>query len=173
VARVVTDTRFAELFVRHAVALRRTAYLLCGDWHRAEDLTQTAFAKCFAAWGRLREPAAAEAYLRSTLMHAFLDDNKRGWRREHVTADLPERPTPATDTDSRMVLLSALAKVPARQRACIVLRFYDDLSVEDTAEALGCSAGTVKSNTARGIDALRRELGDLTFDLVTTGGDTR
>lgn len=170
---MATDAGFAELFAGRATALRRTAYLLCGDWHRAEDLTQTAFAKCFAAWGRLREPAAAEAYLRATLMHAFLDDNKRGWRREHATADLPERIAPAADSESRMVLLEALAKVPPRQRACLVLRFYDDLSVEDTAETLGCSTGTVKSNTARGLGALRRELGDATRDLVMTGGDTR
>jgi RNA polymerase sigma-70 factor (sigma-E family) len=170
---MVTDAGFAELFTSRAVALRRTAYLLCGDWHRAEDLTQTAFAKCFAAWGRLREPAAAEAYLRSTLMNAFLDDNKRGWRREHATAELPERIAPAADTESRMVVLAALAAVPPRQRACLVLRFYDDLSVEATAEALGCSSGTVKSNTARGLDALHRRLGNPTFDLVTTGGDLR
>ena len=170
---MVSDADLAELFAGRAAALRRTAYVLCGDWHRAEDLTQTAFAKCFAAWGRLREPAAAEAYLRSTLMHAFLDDNKRGWRRERATAELPERMAPATDTESRMVLLSALAKVPPRQRACLVLRFYDDLSVEDTADTLRCSTGTVKSNTARGLDALRRELGSATFDLVMTGGDTR
>jgi RNA polymerase sigma-70 factor (sigma-E family) len=167
---MVTDAGFAELFTSRAVALRRTAYLLCGDWHRAEDLTQTAFAKCFAAWGRLREPAAAEAYLRSTLMNAFLDDNKRGWRREHATAELPERIAPAADTESRMVVLAALAAVPPRQRACLVLRFYDDLSVAEVAAALGCSEGTVKSQTARGLETLQaafaRETND---DLLVSG----
>lgn len=157
---VAADVEFATLFAARGRAVRRTAYLLCGDWHRAEDLTQTSFVKLFAAWPRLRDPAAAEAYLRRTLLRTYLDDNKRGWRRERATATLPE---PAAETDSpddRLVLLAALGRVAPRQRACLVLRFFDDLSVEATAEALGCTTGTVKSNTARGLESLRRLLGD-------------
>jgi RNA polymerase sigma-70 factor (sigma-E family) len=172
---MLTDVEFAAMFSGRATALRRTAYLLCGDWHRAEDLAQTAFAKCYAAWGRLREPAAADAYLRSTLLHAYFDDDKRAWRRrERVTGHLPEAPgTPSDPLEDRMVMLQALAAVPPRQRACLVLRFYDDLSVEETATALDCSVGTVKSNTSRGLDALRRALGDAAPDLVPTGGNSR
>jgi RNA polymerase sigma-70 factor (sigma-E family) len=170
---VVRDAEFAELFAGRARALRRTAFLLCGDWHRAEDLTQTAFAKLYAAWPRLRDPAAAEAYLRLTLTRTFLDDNRRGWRRERATETLPEQPTGGDATDDRIVLMAALAQVSPRQRACVVLRYFDDLSVEDVADALRCSTGTVKSNTARGLDTLRRLLAD--DDLVAPaliGGDT-
>ncbi|MDQ1706019.1 MAG: hypothetical protein QOF18_2385 [Frankiaceae bacterium] len=170
---MVTDADFAALFVGRAAALRRTAYLLCGDWHRAEDLTQTAFAKLFAAWPRLRDPGAAESYLRRTLTHAYLDDSKRLWRREQATATMPEVAGQPSSTDDRIVLLAALAQVPPRQRACLVLRFFDDLSVEATAEVLSCSAGTVKSNTARGLEALRRILGDSVSELASLGGVTR
>jgi RNA polymerase sigma-70 factor (sigma-E family) len=157
---------FASLFAARVRPMRRTAYLMCGDWHRAEDLTQTAFAKLYAAWPRLRDVAAAEAYLRRTLTSTYLDDSKRMWNRERATGELPER-LASYDEDDRLVLLDALAHVPPRQRACVVLRFFDDLSVEDTAAALRCSTGTVKSNTSRGLDALRRILGP---DVVTMGG---
>lgn len=169
---VVSDDGFAELFAARAAALRRTAYLLCGDWHRAEDLAQTAFAKLYAAWPRLRDRGAADAYLRRTLMRTFLDDNKRGWRREYATDAVPERPLHDEWPEERLALLDAMAQVAPRQRACLVLRFYDDLSVESTAELLGCSVGTVKSNTSRGLDTLRALLGD-DIELITTGGEFR
>ena len=169
---MLTDVEFAALFAARATSLRRTAYLLCGDWHRAEDLVQTAFVKCYAALARLREPAAADSYLRSTLLHTYFDDDKRAWRRrERATDELPEPgSTPSDPLEDRLVMLQALAVVAPRQRACLVLRFYDDLSVEETAAALDCSVGTVKSNTSRGLDALRRALGDAAPDLVPTGG---
>jgi RNA polymerase sigma-70 factor (sigma-E family) len=171
---VVRDPEFAALFAARAGAVRRTAFLLCGDWHRAEDLTQTAFAKLYAAWPRLRDPAAAEAYLRLTLTRTFLDDNRRGWRREQATETLPEPATgatPADGPDDRIVLMAALARVSPRQRACVVLRYFDDLSVEDVAEVLRCSTGTVKSNTARGLDTLRRLLADDDVEPALIGGD--
>jgi RNA polymerase sigma-70 factor (sigma-E family) len=170
VSGVVSDAEFVALFAGRAAALRRTAYLLCGDWHRAEDLTQTSFAKLYAAWPRLREAGAAEAYLRRTLTRTFLDDNKRAWRREHVTETMPEPVVAPIDNDDRVVLLAALAQVAPRQRACLVLRFYDDLSVEATADVLNCSVGTVKSNTARGLGTLRRILGDAVPELASLGG---
>lgn len=166
------DAEFASLFATRVRAVRRTAYLMCGDWHRAEDLAQTAFAKLYAAWPRLRNPAAADAYLRQTLTSTYLDDSRRHWHRERATLTLPEEAA-SYDDDDRLVLLAALAQVPARQRACLVLRFFDDLSVEQTAAALQCSAGTVKSNTSRGLDALRRILGDSMPELATTSGALR
>ena len=169
---MVRDLEFAELFAGRARAVRRTAFLLCGDWHRAEDLTQTAFAKLYAAWPRLRDPGAAEAYLRLTLTRTFLDDNRRGWRREQATDVLPEPPVGGDMTDDRLVLMAALARVAPRQRACVVLRYFDDLSVEDVAEVLRCSTGTVKSNTARGLDTLRRLLADDVVAPALIGGDT-
>jgi RNA polymerase sigma-70 factor (sigma-E family) len=155
---VTADADFAALFAGRAAAVRRTAYLLCGDWQQAEDLTQTAFARLYAAWPRLRDPGAAEAYLRRTVVRAHVDETRRPWRREHATADLPESPAAADGADDRVTLLAALARVPRRQRACLVLRYFADCSVAETAAALGCSEGTVKSNTARGLDALRAVL---------------
>lgn len=164
------DADFVALFTARVRAVRRTAYLMCGDWNRAEDLTQTAFTKLYAAWPRLRDAAAAEAYLRRTLLNTCLDDSRRRWRGEESTAEVPERPAHSIDVDDRAMLLRALERVPARQRACLVLRFYDDLSVEATAATLGCSVGTVKSNTSRGLDALRRVLQDAADpDLMNEG----
>lgn len=166
------DAEFAALFAGRAASVRRTAYLLCGHWQLAEDLTQVAFAKLYAAWPRLRETAAAEGYLRRILTRAYVDEFRRPSRRERLTADLPDRAAPQSDmTDERLVLLAALAGVPARQRACLVLRYFDDCSVEETAAALGCSSGTVKSNTARGLAALRRNLAGVLPDLTTAGRD--
>lgn len=163
------DAVFVALYERRARDMRRVAYLLCGDWVLAEDLTQTAFAKLYASWSRLRDPVAAEAFLRTTLTRTYIDASRRAWRREQPTLVLPDHAGPRDDgPDDRLMLFGALAEVPARQRACLVLRYYLDCSVEDTAAALGCSTGTVKSNTARGLDALRRVLGD---ELVTTGRD--
>lgn len=162
------DDAFAELFATRVVPVRRTAYLLCGDWQQAEDLTQTAFARLYAAWPRLRDPRAAEAYLRRIVVRAHVDESRRPWRRERPSAEVPERVTPEDSTDDRVVLLAALAHVPLRQRACLVLRYFADCSVAETAAALGCDPGTVKSNTARGLDALRAALGGVRPDLVTT-----
>jgi RNA polymerase sigma-70 factor (sigma-E family) len=153
------DDAFAELFAARSAAIRRTAYLLCGNWHRAEDLAQTAFAKLYVAWPRLRDADKIESYLRRTLMHAYIDDSRRAFRRERPTAELPDTPDPQTDsTDDRLVLMAALAQVPARQRACLVLRYFEDCSVAQAADALNCNDGTVKSNTSRGLDTLRQAL---------------
>lgn len=147
--------------------MRRVAYLLCGDWTHAEDLTQTAFAKLYASWSRLRDPLAAEAFLRTTLTRTYVDASRRAWRREQPTLVLPDRPAPGDEhTEVRLLIVDALRSVPPRQRACLVLRYFLDCSVEETAAALSCSTGTVKSNTSRGLDALRRVLGD---DLVSSG----
>jgi RNA polymerase sigma-70 factor (sigma-E family) len=160
------------MFAARARPTRRLAYLLCGDWAEAEDLTQTAFTKLYARWGSLRDAAAVDAYLRRTVTRAYIDARRRRWRREEPTATLPERAAHDVDVDNRVVLLAALAGLPPRQRACVVLRYYDDCSVEATAVALRCSPGTVKSNTSRGLDALRAVLGDAP-DLVSAKEDNR
>ena len=145
------EDEFRDVFVARAPALRRTAFLLCGDWHQAEDLVQTAFAKLYASWRRAERP---EAYVHRVLVRAFVDETRRPWRRERSYADLPE--TPVSDAvDDREVLRAALRQVPPRQRACLVLRYFEDLSVTETARVLGCTEGNVKSQTSRGLDALR------------------
>ena len=143
--------------------LRRTAYLLCGDWHTADDLVSTALVKLLKHWSRVSAMDNVDAYARRVLMRAWLDERRRPWRREHSRAELPEAAARAGyDVADRMAVLALLAELPARRRAVLVLRFFCDLSVEETAEALGCSTGTVKSQTARALDALRTRLGAVT-----------
>ncbi len=151
------DQGFTDYFASRSNAMRGTAFLLCGDWHRAEDLVQTTFVKLYRAWNRIDARHAMDVYTRQILVRTFLDEARRGFFfREKVTAEQMERVAPsAGSTEDRLVLLHALAGVPPRQRAALVLRFWEDLSVDDTAKAMGCSIGTVKSQTSRGLDALR------------------
>jgi RNA polymerase sigma-70 factor (sigma-E family) len=150
------DSAFTEYFAARSDAMRRTAYLLCGDWHRAEDLVQAAFTKLYLAWGRVSRHESLDAYVRQMVIRTFLDERRRAfWRRERMT-DVPDE-IPAADrpAEDRLVLLRALAGVPRRQRAVLVLRYWEDLSIEETAALLNCSAGTVKSQAARGLATLR------------------
>ncbi|GAA3864662.1 SigE family RNA polymerase sigma factor [Saccharothrix violaceirubra] len=151
------DAAFAEYFAARSEAMRGTAYLLCGDWHRAEDLVQATFTKLFVAWRRIQRHEALDAYTRRTLVRTFVSELRRGWFRKERVSDSPvdSATAGAGSTEDRIVLLAALAKVPPRQRAVLVLRYWEDLSVEETARAMGCSEGTVKSQAARGLQTLR------------------
>ena len=158
----VSPDDLAEVYVAWGPGLRRTAFLLCGDWQAAEDLVQSAFVKVFAARRRVRERVALPAYLRQTLVRTYVDSATRRWRGEIPTELADDAADPGVhDPEDRLVMLGALARLPTRQRACLVLRFYEDCSVEETAAALGCSPGTVKSTTARGLTRLRSSLADL------------
>jgi RNA polymerase sigma-70 factor (sigma-E family) len=151
---------FAEYVAARSRLLCTTAYLLCGDWHRAEDLTQTALTKLYVAWRRIDRRESVDAYARKVLLRAMLDERRRPWRRERVVETLPELPGPADRADDRMDLLAALARLPARQRAVVVLRYWSDLGVGETAAVLGITEGTVKSSASRGLAALRGALQD-------------
>ena len=162
------DEDFRAFMAGRAHALRRTAYGLCGDWHHAEDLVQTTFTRAYASWGRVRAAVDTDAYLRTVLTNTYIDETRRGRWREQPTADVPEG---AVDDghgslDDRDALVAALAAVPPRQRVCLVLRFLDDRSVEEVAAMLRCRPGTVKSQTARGLAALRTALMSTAPDLV-------
>lgn len=163
------DKEFGDYYVSRATAMRSTAFLLCGDWHLAEDLVQTAFTKLYLAWNRVAKRESLDPYMRRIVLRAFLDDRRRPWRRERPTepSATPDVPSPDGSTDDRMVLLRALSHLPARQRATLVLRFWEDQSVEECAQLLGVSAGTVKSQTARGLDNLRAVLGNASPDLAS------
>lgn len=151
------DAAFQEYFAARSDAMRGTAYLLCGDWHRAEDLVQQTFTKIYLAWRRIQRHEAMDAYTRQTLVRTYLSERRRGWFRfEAVSEVLADSPAPpGVVPEERMVLLEALAKVPPKQRACLVLRYWEDLSIEQTAAILKCSEGTVKSQAARGLQTLR------------------
>jgi RNA polymerase sigma-70 factor (sigma-E family) len=153
------DADFAEYFAARSDAMRRSAFLLCGDWHRAEDLTQTAFTKLYLAWHRISRHEVLDAYVRRMLIRTFLDERRLSWWRRVRVTDAPiESATPERDPDNRIAVLAALSTVPPRQRAVLILRYWEDLSIEDTAELLECSAGTVKSQAARGLQTLREQL---------------
>ena len=150
------DGAFAEYFAARSGAMRGTAYLLCGDWHRAEDLVQTAFTKLYTHWNKVARHESLDPYVRKVLIRTFIDDGRRGWWRRERPQEIPvEHEAAQAPTDDRLMLLQALAKVPARQRAVLVLRYWEDMSVEETAAALSCSTGTVKSQASRGLDTLR------------------
>jgi RNA polymerase sigma-70 factor (sigma-E family) len=163
------EQEFAEYFVARRDAVRRTAYMLCGDWHRADDLAQTAFVALHRRWRKIRDRGALDAYVRKTVVRAAIDESRRPWRRERQTETLPEVTDQGAKVDeqvaTRSALLDGLKEVPPRQRAVLVLRFLEGLDVAATAAALKCSEGTVKSQTARGLDALRGALGDALDDL--------
>lgn len=154
------DSDFREYVTARLDQLRRTAYLLCGDWHAADDVTSTAVMKLMRHWGRIREMDNIDSYARQVLLRTWLDERRRPWRREWATAVLPVRAVASADrvVDERLAILARLAALPARRRAVIVLRYYEDLSVEETAAVLGCSVGTVKSQTARALGTLRAAL---------------
>jgi RNA polymerase sigma-70 factor (sigma-E family) len=145
-------------------SLRRTAYLMCGDWHQADDLVQTTLVKLYVAWRRVHNTtnsgANPQAYTRRILTRCYLDERRRPWRREAPAEQLADRPTPMVPADEVLDLRAALDLLPARQRATVVLRFWADASVAETADALDCSEGTVKSQTARALATLRERLAD-------------
>jgi RNA polymerase sigma-70 factor (sigma-E family) len=148
------------------VQLRRTAYLLCGDWHRAEDLVQTALARVVVA-ARRRQIDCLDAYTRQVLLRAFLSDRTRAWRRWERSWPGPVEVSPSgDDPTTAIVVLAALGSLPPRQRAVVVLRFWEDRSIEETAQALRVSPGTVKSQTAKALATLRAALGDIHSQLT-------
>jgi RNA polymerase sigma-70 factor (sigma-E family) len=161
---------FAEYFAARQAALRRTAYLLCGDWHWAEDLTQTAFVRLAAGWHRIRDPGATDAFVRTCLVRAYLSESRRVWRRRERSVaqppDLPEIADGAEELARHLVFEAALRRLPARQRATLVCRYYQELDIAATAAALGCSEGTVKSQTSRGLAALRVALSAAGFGMT-------
>jgi RNA polymerase sigma-70 factor (sigma-E family) len=144
--------------------LRRTAYLLCGDWHTADDLVSTALVRLLRHWRRVSKMDSPDAYVRRVLLRVWLDERRRPWRREHSTELVPEPAAggavgPGPDgVVERLAIVALLAELPPRRRAVLVLRYFCDLSVEETAAELGCSTGTVKSQTARAIEGLRARL---------------
>ena len=139
--------------------LRRMAYLLCQDWHSADDLVQMTFARLFAHWPRARRMDNLDAYVRTILFRAFAGERRTSWsKRTLLHASVPDAVAPGSDREAVLDVRDALAAVPPRQRATLVLRFYCDLNVEQAALALGCSQGTVKSQTAKGLAVMRRAL---------------
>ncbi|WP_433326578.1 SigE family RNA polymerase sigma factor [Spirillospora sp. CA-294931] len=149
-------------------AFRRLAHYLCKDAHRADDIVQMTITRLYVHWRRARQAADLDRYVEKMLVRCFLNDQKLGWwSRVRLTGAPRETPglapaPPGPDVETRTVVHGALAQVPPKQRAVLVLRFLCDLSVAETAGVLGCSEGNVKSQSSRGLATLRELLGERT-----------
>jgi RNA polymerase sigma-70 factor (sigma-E family) len=149
------DDGFVEFVATRRPALRRLAYALSGDWHLAEDIVQNALIKTYIAWPRLQRQGGEDAYVRRVVATSFIDETRRPSRRE--------RPVGKPQSDQATLegwaepgpIVSALQQLPAQQRACVVLRHWQDLSVAETAQTLGITQGSVKSHTSRGVERMR------------------
>lgn len=161
---------FADFVAARSASLYRTAYLMVGEHALAQDLVQEALTKTYVAWPRLREVANAEAYTRRTITNTAISWSRRRSSQERPTETMPEQLQPGApdgDLATRDWLWRELQLLPPRQRAAIVLRYYEDLSEARTAEVLGCAVGTVKSQVSAGLRRLREQVGsDLLPDHV-------
>ncbi|MGP4016785.1 RNA polymerase sigma factor [Saccharopolyspora sp. 5N708] len=171
--RAEQEQEFREFAGERALWLRRSAYLLCGDWHLAEDLVQNTLLKLYRAWRRI-DRSTVDAYARKALLRVWLDESRRPWRRAERrdgslpdtgdgTADPAESGLRAWDRD---LVLRALSEVPPKQRAVLVLRYWEDLPTAEVAAALGCAEGTVKSQASRGLENLRAAIARTDPDLA-------
>ena len=146
---------FDEFVASRGDALWRSAWLLTGDAHLAEDLVQTALGKSFPAFERVSRNGSFEAYVRRVLFTTYVAWWRRRWNGERPTAEVPATAAPEEGSEARQDLARALAGLPNGQRAVVVLRYVEDLTEAQTADLLGCSVGTVKSQNARALAALR------------------
>jgi RNA polymerase sigma-70 factor (sigma-E family) len=155
---VAGQDAFRDYVAGRSSRLLKTAWLLTGDWHLAEDLLQTALAKTSLAWHRIERWESVDAYVRKAMVTTYATWWRRKWRGETPTHDLPEQLTVSdayNEVDLRESVRRALVTLPSRQRAVVVLRYFEDLSEAETAAALGCSVGAVKSHASRAITKLR------------------
>jgi RNA polymerase sigma-70 factor (ECF subfamily) len=167
------DEAFTAFVAARSRSLLRTAYLLTGDHALAEDLLQTALTKTYLAWGRIHDLEAVEAYVRQTMITTLTSWWRRRWRGETPTATLPESTydgAATAESDERASVFPHLRALPARQRAVVVLRYYEDLPESEIARLLGCTPGTVKSQAHRALATLRERLGEESGRELASGG---
>jgi RNA polymerase sigma-70 factor (sigma-E family) len=155
------DAAFEEYMAARQPSLLRTAYLLTGDRHAAEDLVQTAFAKLYLSWDRVQRREHLDGYVRRILVNEHNSLWRRAWKRREITTDelpervgVPDRP----DHGERSALWEFVQTLPRKQRAVVILRYYEDLSEAEVAATLGISVGTVKSQSSRALAALRERI---------------
>lgn len=154
------DAAFTEYVTAKTSWLRWVAFLLCQDWHRADDLLQTTAAKLYATWPRASRLENLDGYTRKILVNTFLAEQRSlWWKRVLVHGQAPDAPVAQPDVDAALDLHAALLTLTAKQRTVLVLRYYDDLSVTQTADTLRCSPGNVKKQTSLALAALRKRLG--------------
>ena len=158
------EAGFRQWVAFRSAALRRKAYLLSGNWHSADDLVQDTLIAVYASWPRVARTRNIDAYVNRILVNKYIDERRRPWRRERPVTEVPDTTDAGAATafdlaeDRDSPLARALAALPISQRSVLVLRYTDDLSVEEIASLLDLPSGTVKSRLSRGTEALRREL---------------
>jgi RNA polymerase sigma-70 factor (sigma-E family) len=153
------DDEFTAFVAARLQALRWVAYLLCQDWHHADDLVQVTITRLYVHWHRVRVMDHPEAFARTILVRTFISERRSGWARKvRLPGEIPDYPGVGPDHDDAIDVNAALAALPPRQRATLVLRFYCDQTVDQVAGVLGCSVGTVKSQTSKGLGSLRLAL---------------
>ena len=156
------DAAYTEYVTAKTPWLRWVAFLLCQDWHRADDLLQTTAAKLYATWPRASRVENLDGYTRKILINTFLAEQRSLWWKRvlvHGDGETPDAPVAQPDVDAALDLRAALLTLTAKQRTVLVLRYYDDLSVAETADTLRCSTGNVKKQTSVALAALRKALG--------------
>lgn len=164
------EEQYTEYVTARLPQWRRLALSLCKDADRADDVVQQAITKLYVHWSKARAADDIDAYVRTIVVRAFLNEKRLRWAKVRLAAETPEvEPLPGPDVETRLVVDRALTRIPPRQRAVLVLRFLYDLSVTDVARTLGCSEGNVKSLTSTGLERLRQVLGNR--QLVVPGGD--
>jgi RNA polymerase sigma-70 factor (sigma-E family) len=165
------EAAFVEFAESVRGRLRSTAFLMCGDWDQASDHVQEGLIRLYVAWPRLTRAGREYGYARKAVVSAFLDHSRRRSSTEvpaEPDRDLASGLDVAESVARRTSLMSTLADLPPRQRACVVLRYFEDLSVADTAAVLGCTEGTVKSQTSKALASLKSMLeGSLTGGRAT------
>jgi RNA polymerase sigma-70 factor (sigma-E family) len=155
------DREYVEYVSVALGRLRRTAYLLCGDADRADDVVQTALVAVYLRWKKIRAVGNIDGYVHRILVRRYIDETRRGWAKVLLAwRDVETAAPPSPSVEDSHAVQAALGKISRGQRAVLVLRFFCDMSVRETADILGTSAGTVKSQTARGLAAMRDLLGD-------------
>lgn len=161
------EAEFTDYVQARTPWLRRVAYLLCQDPQAVDDLVQIAITRLFRHWDKASAADSTDAYVRTILVRSYLKEQRTPWASRVIPFaadhDVPAKPA---DLDAAIDVRAALEKLPPRQRATLVLRFYCDLSVEQAAQELNCTAGTIKSQTSKGLGALRRTLGSRTAEEV-------
>ena len=151
------DDEFAEFANAHAERLRNTAFMLCHDWHLAQDLTQTALTKLFLSWHRAAQADNLYAYAQKILLRSYLDHRRRRSSTESTPGVLAE-PAYRESPELRLTMLDALGRLPVRDRAIVILRYFEDYSVEQVADVLEIPESVVKSQTRRSLAKLREVL---------------
>ncbi|MFF3911511.1 SigE family RNA polymerase sigma factor [Streptomyces sp. NPDC001848] len=157
---------YLEFAAARSGPLFRTACLLTGDWHLAEDLVQETLAKMYRSWRRISRVESPVAYADTVLVRTFLSQRRRRSSTERPSDRLPDGAGPAQDAELRMTLLDGLARMTAKDRAVLVLRYWEDRSVEETSQVLHLSPGAVRAQSMRALQRLRALLGDQLADLA-------